>query len=81
MISTTMITAGLRIRIILIRIQIQIALFFTAEQDPDTNFHFDADPDPAPISKLCESATTGLQTLHGAILSLLSVHCPPKLRF
>jgi hypothetical protein len=41
--------------------------------------HFNADPDPAPH----QSATTGVQTLHGFIFNLhaaiVSIHGPPKL--
>jgi|LakMenEpi03Aug12_release.lakeMendotaPanAssembly.Ray.scaffolds.fasta_scaffold443413_1 hypothetical protein len=49
-------------------------------------YHFDADPDPDPASsKSCESATTGLQTLHNSILSLnasiVSVPGPSWLHF
>ncbi len=53
--------------------------------DPDQTFLFNVyrDPDPAPHQSV--AMTTGLQTLHGAILSLhtpiVSVHGPPWLHF
>jgi hypothetical protein len=63
----------------LIRNQIQIALFHSyADSEQGTNFHFNVDPDPAPKTNLCESATTGLQTLHGSILSLYSERSWPS---
>ncbi len=46
---------------------------FHFNADPDPIFHFNADPDPAPHQI---DATTGLQTLHASILSLLG---PPLL--
>ncbi len=48
-------------------------LLFYFNVNPDPTFHFNAnanpDLDPAPYQR-CESATTGLQALHGFILTL-----------
>ncbi len=59
------------------------ALHFEADPDPNLAFHFSADPDPDHAPHQSESATIGLQTLQGSILSLqasivtVSVQDPP----
>jgi hypothetical protein len=43
------------------------------DADPDPPFHSDADADPDPaLHQWYDSATTGIQTLHGSILNLYS---------
>jgi hypothetical protein len=47
---------------------------FPLMRGPDPTFDFDVDRDLVPLSKCCESAITGLQTLHGSIFERLRLH-------